>query len=68
MPDVLFDSVGIPDNIMINAAMEGLVSLKEASRNLQVGIDKRVQGLEKIRGRMERKQKRIQHMMKTAPF
>lgn len=58
----------ISDNKLINAAMEGFISLKDARRNLVGKIEKRVQNFDKVMNRLDKRRQRINRMMETAPF
>ena len=48
--------------------MDGFISLRQARKNLQHKLENRVQSIDKVLGRMEKRKKRISKMMATAPF
>mmetsp|Transcript_15147 Transcript_15147/g.18097 ORF Transcript_15147/g.18097 Transcript_15147/m.18097 type:complete len:156 (+) Transcript_15147:427-894(+) len=70
IPDECIDgSIGIlSNNKIINAAMDGFISLKDARKDLVTRIEKRVHNLDRIVERMEKRRARIARMMDTAPF
>ena len=67
--DVIGVQIGeLTDSKIISAAMDGFISLRDARKNLLSNFDNRMQGIDRVLERMEKRKKRISEMMATAPF
>lgn len=65
--DVIGMQIGeLTDSRIISAAMDGIISLRDARRNLVSKFD--TQKIDRLMERMEKRKKRISRMMATAPF